>query len=96
MIVHLRLLIPTLFSWVFFLRVDAQQNVTLDDLDTAIVYAPPGAWSSPDEKTNDLDYGGTHMYANDPEATATLNFMGRYMYSIQLKYVFIDFIDSIN
>ena len=80
MIVHLRLLI--LLYWVLSLRVDAQQNVTLDDGDPAIVYAPPGAWYSPDNKANPRDYGGTHMYANDPEATATLNFIGWYMYSI--------------
>ena len=82
MIVHLHLLIPILFSWVLFLRVDAQKNVTLDDVDPAIVYAPRGVWSPPDNETNLLDYGGTHMYANDPEATATLNFMGWYTYSI--------------
>lgn len=80
MIVHLRLLI--LLYWVLSLRVDAQQNVTLDDGDPAIVYAPPRAWYSPDNKTNPLDYGGTHMYTSDREATATLNFIGWYMYSI--------------
>jgi hypothetical protein len=82
MIVHLRLLIPILFFWVLSLRVDAQKNVTLDDGDPAIVYAPPGAWSSPDNKTNSLDYGGTHMFTSNSEATATFKFTGGYMYSI--------------
>jgi len=92
MIVHLRLFIPFLFSWVLFVRVDAQQNVTLDDVDTAIVYAPPGAWYSPDNITNPLDYEGTHMFTDNPEATATFTFTGGQMYSIYLKYVFIDLI----
>jgi len=79
MIVHQRLLIPVLFSWVFDLRVDAQKNVTLDDWDTAIDYVPPEAWFRPG--TSLLDYGGAHMFTEKPEATATLNFTGGYMYS---------------
>jgi len=83
MIVHQRLLIPILFSLLPDLRVNAHsQNVTLDDWDPAIVYEPPGAWRQSERSLKELDYGGTHMYANDPEATATLKFTGGYMYSI--------------
>jgi len=80
MIVHQRLLILILLSWVFDLRVDAQQDVYLDDQDPRIVYAPPEAWNQTDRSL--MDYGGAHMLTDNPEATATFKFTGGYMYSI--------------
>ena len=74
MIVHQRLLIAILLPWVLDLRVDAQKNVYLDDQDPRIVYTPPEAWNQTDRSR--LDYGGSHMLTDNPEATATFKFKG--------------------
>ena len=70
MIIHQRLLIPILFSWVLDLQVGAQKDVYF--WDPRIVYA--GVWYRPN--------GSDHMFTSDPKATATFNFTGGYIHSI--------------
>jgi hypothetical protein len=84
MIVRQRLLIPVLFSWVLDLRVSAHwpRNVTLDDRESRIVYAPSGAWCRSNNTQNPLDYWGSHMVTEDPDAVATFKFTGGFMYSV--------------
>ncbi|KIM38675.1 hypothetical protein M413DRAFT_447636 [Hebeloma cylindrosporum] len=84
MVFHLRLFILTILYCVLFLRVRAQRNVTLDDQDLAIVYAPAGAWSR--SADNSLDYGGAHMLTQNPAATATFNFTGVAIYFLSPKW----------
>lgn len=67
------LLLVALFVVVLRL-VDGRHNVTIDDPDPSIVYAPPGAWNR--SATNALDYGGSHMLTQIPNATASFNFTG--------------------
>ena len=56
--------------------VHAQTNVTVDDSDSSIVYAPVTApsWTTPGPSP--LDYGNYHHLSEDPSATATFTFTG--------------------
>jgi hypothetical protein len=65
--------------------VRAEANVTVDDGDTRITYSPPGAWKKSAE--TQLNYGGSHMLAQNPNATAVFNFTGE-SGSAQLSYSF--------
>jgi hypothetical protein len=85
MVFHLRLLILALLFRVLFLGVHAQRNVTLDDQDSTIVYAPAGAWSR--SADNSLDYGGAHMLTQNPAATATFTFTGGYVRSSSIIHI---------
>jgi len=87
MIVTQRLRCHILLSWVLFLRVGAQRNITLDDQDTSIVYAPPTAWSQTDRSS--LDHGGAHMLTSEPGATATFKFTGGCTHSISSSHAVI-------
>ncbi|KAF8165990.1 hypothetical protein B0H34DRAFT_794302 [Crassisporium funariophilum] len=60
------------------LRVRALHNVTVDDNDPTIVYAPDGSWSETDFDLMNL--GGRHMVTSDPAATATFVFTGVAIY----------------
>ena len=52
----------------------AQQNITIDDTNPAIAYAPAGAWVV--SAHSSLDFGGAHMLTQNPNGTATFNFTG--------------------
>ena len=52
----------------------AQQNITIDDTNPAIAYAPAGAWVV--SANSSLDFGGAHMLTQNPNGTATFNFTG--------------------
>lgn len=54
--------------------VRAEANVTVDDGDSRITYSPPGAWRKSEQ--TQLDYGGSHMLTQNPNATAIFNFTG--------------------
>ena len=56
--------------------VDGRHNLTIDDQDPSIVYAPTGAWNRTAAST--LDYGGSHMLTQNPNATASFNFTGAF------------------
>jgi len=86
MVFHLHLFILALFSWFLFLQVFAQKNVTVDDKDSAIVYAPAGAWVP--SASNSLDYGGAHTLTQNATATATFNFTGACVRVIQLNHTY--------
>ncbi len=66
------LLLLLLFS--YLTTVHAEANVTVDDGDSKIIYSPPGAWSRSMQMP--LDYGGSHMLTQNPNATAVFNFTG--------------------
>lgn len=66
------LLLLLLFS--YLTTVHAEANVTVDDGDSRIIYSPPGAWSRSVQMP--LDYGGSHMLTQNPNATAVFNFTG--------------------
>lgn len=55
----------------------AQQNITVDDTNPGIVYAPPGAWVL--SANSSLDIGGTHMLTQNPNGTATFTFTGMFV-----------------
>jgi plastocyanin len=93
MVFHLRPFILALLSWVLFLPAEGQHNVTLDDQDPAIVYAPAGAWLR--SANNSLDYGGAHMLTQNSAATATLNFTGEYSYSTLTILIIIKSINQV-
>ncbi|KAF9445836.1 hypothetical protein P691DRAFT_762149 [Macrolepiota fuliginosa MF-IS2] len=57
----------------------AQRNVTVDDMDNAIVYTNSG-WSISTFST--LDYNGTHHLTNDDKALATFTFTGTAVYFV--------------
>jgi hypothetical protein len=54
--------------------VRAEANVTVDDGDSRITYSPPGAWRKSEQ--TQLNYGGSHMLSQNPNATAVFNFTG--------------------
>jgi hypothetical protein len=72
MIFHLliRLLVFALYTH----GVCAQSNITIDDTNSSIAYAPAGAWVVSSNST--LDFGGAHMLTQNPNATATFSFTG--------------------
>ncbi|KAF9535204.1 hypothetical protein CPB83DRAFT_889107 [Crepidotus variabilis] len=67
----LSLINPAVFS------VDAA-NVTVDDGDGRIAYAPAGAWAKSAQTS--LNYGDSHMLTQNPTATATFIFKGTAIY----------------
>ncbi|KAF8165989.1 hypothetical protein B0H34DRAFT_743864 [Crassisporium funariophilum] len=73
-------LLPYLFfslsAWLHLVL--AARNVTIDDQDPSIIYAPPGAWSK--SADNALNSGGAHMLTQNPNATASFNFTGIAIY----------------
>ena len=69
------------FLFILFLQshfhsmtVRAEANITVDDGDSRIIYSPPGAWTK--SAQTQLDYGGSHMLSQNPNATAIFNFIG--------------------
>jgi len=80
---HLLLLL-LLFS--YLTTVHAEANVTVDDGDSRIVYFPPGAWSRSVQMP--LDYGGSHMLTQQPNATAVFNFTGMCYLRLESKYIY--------
>ncbi|KAF8967542.1 hypothetical protein BDZ97DRAFT_1755965 [Flammula alnicola] len=81
MIFHLAI---RLFILAWFHVVYAQRNVTFDDRDPSIVYAPAGAWVQSQNDT--LDFGGGHMLTQNPNATATFKFTGVAIYFLSPKW----------
>lgn len=69
MCIHLILLLSALLS-----SVHGRQNVTIDDPDASIVYAPTASWSV--SASNALNVGGSHRLTQDTTATATFTFTG--------------------
>ncbi|KAF8646481.1 hypothetical protein AX16_007193 [Volvariella volvacea WC 439] len=67
-----------LLSIACFQAVEAQRNVTIDDIDARINYQPREAWylSAPTE----LNAGGAHMLTSTPGASATFTFKGTAIY----------------
>ena len=67
-----------LFQFLIFSTiVRAAVNITVDDTDqTLIHYSPGDAWQKSTQSS--LDYGGTHMLTNDPNAIAVFQFTGEY------------------
>ncbi|KAF9463646.1 hypothetical protein BDZ94DRAFT_1258190 [Collybia nuda] len=83
MFIHLLIL----SSLARFSSVYARHNVTVDDRDPAIVYAPPGAWTL--SANNSLNAGGAHMLTQNPTATATLTFTGVAIYFMSPKWPYL-------
>jgi hypothetical protein len=54
--------------------VRAEANVTVDDGDSRITYSPSSAWRKSEQ--TQLNYGGSHMLTQNPNATAVFNFTG--------------------
>ncbi|KAF8179237.1 hypothetical protein BJ912DRAFT_1023912 [Pholiota molesta] len=82
MICHLliRLLVFALYTH----GVCAQSNITIDDTNSSIAYAPAGAWVVSSNST--LDFGGAHMLTQNPNATATFSFTGIATYFLSPKW----------
>ncbi|KJA20992.1 hypothetical protein HYPSUDRAFT_68122 [Hypholoma sublateritium FD-334 SS-4] len=62
----------------------AQQNITIDDTNPAIAYAPAGAWVV--SANSSLDFGGAHMLTQNPNGTATFNFTGIAVFLLSPKW----------
>lgn len=73
--IHDHLFVLQLFAVLWFtISAMAQQNITVDDTNPAIVYAPPGAWLL--SANSSLDIGGAHMLTQNPNGTASFTFTG--------------------
>ncbi|KAJ7699431.1 hypothetical protein B0H14DRAFT_2417633 [Mycena olivaceomarginata] len=68
-----------------FLHVaSALLNVTIDDMDPAIVYS--GTWEPSALHLSWLDYGGMHTVSSDRTASATFTFTGVAVYYLMLRW----------
>ena len=65
----------------------AAVNVTINYQDPSITYSPPGAWSL--SAPSALDLGGAHKLTQNPNATASFNFTGKFFSSQFLFFHFI-------
>jgi len=63
------------FFFILFLVAlcNGQQNITVDDNDSSIVYAPSDSWVT---VSDSMDIGGSHKVTIDTVATATFTFTG--------------------
>jgi hypothetical protein len=68
----------------------AAVNVTINDNDSSITYSPPGAWSQ--SAPNTLDFSGAHMLTQNPNATASFNFTGKFS---SVYFFFIPFLSKL-
>ena len=82
-----------LFIFVYTLNiittVFAATNVTIVYQDPSITYSPPGAWSL--SAPSKLDLGGAHMMTQNPNATASFNFTGKFSFSLFLFFILLLF-----
>jgi hypothetical protein len=67
----------------------AAVNVTIDYQDSSIAYSPPGAWSQ--SAPSNLDLGGAHMLTQNPNATASFNFTGKFSSSFFFLFILFFF-----
>ncbi|KAF9476791.1 hypothetical protein BDN70DRAFT_923057 [Pholiota conissans] len=79
-VIHLLILIFAFLNHAVY----AQNNITIDDTNAAISYAPAGAWVVSTNST--LDFGGAHMLTQNPNATAVFNFTGIAIYFLSPKW----------
>lgn len=76
MFIHLLVL----SSIVRFTSVYGRHNITVDDPDPAIIYAPANSWIL--SANNSLNVGGAHMLTQDKTATATFTFTGVFLWML--------------
>ncbi|KAJ6587443.1 hypothetical protein DFH09DRAFT_909559 [Mycena vulgaris] len=64
--------------------VDALLNVTVDDLSPMIAWS--GQWEPSSTHRSGLDYGGSHTFSSDSEASATFTFTGVAVYYLAPRW----------
>jgi hypothetical protein len=79
------------FLFILFLVAlsNGQQNITADDSDSSIIYAPRDGWNTVSDL---MDIGGTHKVTTNPVATATFTFTG----SDSSLYPFLDKLQNLD
>ena len=75
---HRQYFILSIFVYTLSTTVFAATNVTIVYQDPSITYSPSGAWSL--SAPSKLDLGGAHMITQNPNATASFNFTGKFFF----------------
>jgi hypothetical protein len=80
-----------LFLVVYILNITttvfAAVNVTITYQDPSITYSPPGAWAK--SAPSKLDLGGAHMLTQNPNATASFNFTGKFFFPVYFSFLLL-------